>query len=122
MTVALERIAYADGNTALTGWLARPAGPARAAVLVFPTIANVTANVERKAQALAEAGYLALIADFYGVAEVDFASAGPLAQALRADPAVYRARLAAGLAATAISAPPASTACSIRNCRQSPAR
>ncbi|MBU6268851.1 MAG: dienelactone hydrolase family protein [Sphingomonadales bacterium] len=95
----LERIAYADGDVALTGWLARPVGNARAAVLVFPTIANVTANVERKAAALAAAGYLALIADFYGVDVPDFPSAGPLAQALRADPAVYRARLAAGLAA-----------------------
>jgi len=94
---ALERIAYADGALALTGWLARPAGAARAAVLVFPTIANVTANVERKAAALAEAGYLALIADFYGADVPDFAAAGPLAKALRADPAVYRARLQAGL-------------------------
>ena len=99
MTAGLERVAYADRATALTGWLARPSGPARAAVLVFPTIANLTANVARKARGLAEAGYLALVADFYGVPVPDFAAAGPLATALRADPAIYRARLAAGLAA-----------------------
>jgi len=97
--VTLERVDYADGEVALAGWLARPLGAARAAVLVFPTIANVTANIERKAQALAESGYIALIADLYGEPVPDFAAAGPLAQALRADPAVYRRRLAAGLAA-----------------------
>ena len=95
----LEALAYHDGETALTGWLARPIGQPRAAVVVFPTIANITANVERKVAALAEAGYLALIADFYGEPVADFAAAGPLAHKLRADPQVYRARLAAGLAA-----------------------
>lgn len=62
----LERIDYADGDIELTGWLARPVGPARAAVLVFPTIMNVTRVIEAKAVALAEQGYLALVADFYG--------------------------------------------------------
>ena len=99
MTDGLERIDYADGVTALTGWLAPPNRTPRAAVLVFPTIANLTANVARKARALADAGYLALVADFYGLPVPDFAAAGPLAAALRADPVSYRARLAAGLAA-----------------------
>ncbi|MDE2403425.1 MAG: dienelactone hydrolase family protein [Sphingomonadales bacterium] len=100
-----EAVAYADGDVALTGWLSRPAGAPRAAVLVFPTIANTTPNVERKAQALADAGYLAMIADFYGVEVPDFPSAGPLAQALRADPQVYRRRLAAALEALRAHAP-----------------
>ena len=95
----LERIDYADGAAPLTGWLARPVGEARAAVLVFPTIANVTPAVERRAAMLAKAGYLALIADFYGEPVVDFAAAGPLAKALRQDAGVYRARLTAALAA-----------------------
>ena len=96
---ALERVAYADGATALTGLLARPLGTPRAAVLVFPTIMNVTPFIEAKAMALAEQGYLALIADFYGTAVADFPAAMGLAVALRSDVDLYRARLRAGLAA-----------------------
>lgn len=95
----LTPLAYRDGATALTGWVARPAGKARGAVVVFPTIANVTANIERKAHSLAQAGYLALIADFYGEAVVDFAAGGALAKVLRADPLAYRRRLGAALGA-----------------------
>jgi dienelactone hydrolase len=95
----LETVRYRDGDTALTGWLARPAGAPRAAILVFPTIANPNPPIERRARMLAEAGYLALIADFYGEPVRDFAHAGELAKVLRADPLVYRARLLAALAA-----------------------
>ena len=96
---ALQPITYNDGATGLTGWLAKPNGQPKAAVLVLPTIANVTANIERKAQALADAGYLALIADFYGEPVADFAASFPLAEKLRADPAIYRARIIAALSA-----------------------
>ncbi len=93
---SLEALAYAHGGTALTGWLARPAGPARAALVLFPTIANVNAHMERRAAMLAQAGYLVLIADFYGVAEGDWSA---LATELRADTAHYRARISAAVAA-----------------------
>jgi dienelactone hydrolase len=99
--MALERISYCQGGTALTGWLARPSGTPRAAVVIFPTIANVNEHMERRARMLAEASYVAMIADFYGVAEGDWQA---LAKDLRADPAHYRARLAA--AATALRAQP----------------
>lgn len=103
---ALERIAYADGTTPLTGWLARPAGPARAAVAVFPTFMNVTPGVEAKARALAEAGCVALIGDFYGpAAPHDMESAFAAMSALRADPLAMRARLRATLAALTEAAP-----------------
>lgn len=95
----LERIDYRDGGTELTGRLARPAGTPRAAVVVFPTIANATPPIERRAAMLAEAGYLAMIADFYGQEVESFEAAGPLAKALRADVAIYRNRLAAAVAA-----------------------
>jgi len=95
----LERADYADGNTALTGWLARPAGAPRAGVLVFPTIMNITPFIEAKALALAEQGYLALIADFYGTPVANFPAAMELAGALRRDVDLYRARLFAGLSA-----------------------
>lgn len=95
----MDRIDYRDGETALTGWLARPEGRPRAAVLVWPTIMNVTPAIERRAAMLADAGYLALIGDFYGQPVTDFVASRPLADALRADVDGYRARLLAGLAA-----------------------
>lgn len=95
----LERVDYSDRGAALTGWLARPAGAPRAAVLVFPTIANVLPAIERRAGLLAERGYLAMIADFYGQPVASFEASRPLAEALRADVDHYRARLLAGLEA-----------------------
>lgn len=96
---ALERVDYDDRGTALTGWLARPQGAPRGAVLVWPTIANVTPAIVSRAELLARQGYVALIADFYGEAVRDFDHARALAGALRPDPDHYRARLFAGLAA-----------------------
>lgn len=104
--MSLERIAYADGETALTGWLARPAGPARAAVAVFPTFMNTTPGVEAKALALADAGCVALIGDFYGPeAPHDAASAFAAMNNLRADPLAMRVRLRATLGKLADLAP-----------------
>ncbi len=96
---ALEPVAYSHGDIPLTGWLARPVGPARAAVVIYPTIANANNAVERRAGMLAKAGYIAFIADFYGQPVDDFAHAGKLAGELRADPAFYRERLAAAISA-----------------------
>jgi len=96
---AMERVEYADGDVALTGWLARPAISARAAILLFPTIANANPPMERRASMLADAGYLTMIADFYGEPVPSFEAAGPLAQKLRADAGSYRARLAAACGA-----------------------
>lgn len=95
----LEAVTFDDRGTALTGWLARPEGAPRAAVLVFPTIANVTPAIERRAQMLADRGYLAFVGDFYGEPVADFAAAQPLAAALRGDVDHYRARLQANLQA-----------------------
>lgn len=95
----LEPVAYSDGGTALSGLLARPVGMARAAVVVFPTIANVTPPIERRAAMLAEAGYVAMIADFYGEQVGSVEASRPLAEQLRADADVYRARLRAAVTA-----------------------
>ena len=73
---AMKRVDYTHGKVALTGWLAVPDGPARGALLVLPTIANVTPAIERRAAMLADAGFIALIADFYGAPVADFAAAG----------------------------------------------
>lgn len=94
-----QPIAYRDGDLALTGRLIRPEGAPRAAVAVFPTIMNPTPAVETKARALAEAGYVAMICDFYGAAPQDLSQANEWANTLRADSRVYRARLHTALAA-----------------------
>lgn len=96
--MALEQIAYFDGDTALTGWLARPVGEMRGVVLVLPTIMNANPPMERRAAMLADAGFLALIADFYGEPVRDFEHSMALAGALRASVEGYRARLRAALA------------------------
>lgn len=96
-----EALPYNDGETALTGQAFRPDGPPRAAVLVFPTIMNPTASVENKARSLAETGYLALIADFYGKQPASFDEARACAAEIRPDPLVYRRRLRAALRALA---------------------
>lgn len=93
----LDRIDYRDGNAALTGWLARPQGTPRGAVLIWPTIMNVTPAIERRAEMLADRGYLALIGDFYGAPAADMEQARALAEDLRGDTDGLRARLRAAL-------------------------
>lgn len=100
-----EPVAYRDGETALRGAIYRPAGAPRAAIAVFPTILNPTPAVEAKARALAEAGYLAFVADFYGEAPADFPDAVARSTDLRADAGQYRRRLHAALQALASAAP-----------------
>lgn len=97
----LSALDYADGDTSLSGLLARPSGKPRAAILVFPTIMNSTPAVEDKASQLADAGYLALIADFYGQQPASFDDARACAATIRPDPLAYRQRLRAGLRALA---------------------
>lgn len=103
----MEQVSYRDGDLALTGLLARPEREARAAVVVFPTIANVTPAIERRAAMLADSGFVALIADFYGEPVENFDASQPLAAKLRADVDVYRTRLSA--AVTALRDHPAAT-------------
>ena len=67
--------------------------------MVYPTIANVTPAIERRALMLADAGYLAMIADFYGEPVESFEASLPLADKLKADPAQYRARILAAVSA-----------------------
>lgn len=93
----MDRIAYRDGGAALTGLLARPAGKPKAAIAVFPTIMNANQTMRNKAQALAEAGYLALICDFYGSIPITFQEARQLSQIFADSPAAFRDRIRAGL-------------------------
>ncbi len=95
----VEQIDYADGEVGLTGFLVRPEGPPRAAILILPTIVNGNAAMVRRAQMLAAEGYVAMVADFYGVQVRDFDHARELSGPLRSSAETYRQRLRAGLAA-----------------------
>lgn len=97
----MRAIAYHDGGTSLSAALFEPQRLPRAAVLVFPTIMNSTQAVVDKAKALADAGYLALVADFYGGQPETMDQARHLAMAIRATPQDYRRRLRASVKALA---------------------
>lgn len=101
----LEPLVYDHAGARLTGLLARPSGIARAAIVLYPTIVNANEAMERRARMLADAGFLVMIADFYGEPVADFAAGQALAGALRTDPAFYRARLAAAIEALRGAAP-----------------
>lgn len=95
----LELVSYSHAGQELSGWLACPPGPARAAIVIFPTIANFNPAIERRARMLADLGYVAMVADFYGEAVESFEASRPLAEKLRADVSHYRGRLAAAITA-----------------------
>ncbi|AKH41555.1 dienelactone hydrolase [Altererythrobacter atlanticus] len=97
----LETLAYSDGEIGLTSHVARPKGVPRAAVLVFPTIMNPGGFVFDKAKSLADHGYLALVADFYGKQPENFDQSREFAMEIRQTPDSYRNRLRAGLKALA---------------------
>lgn len=96
-----EPVHYADAGTRLTGHLARPDSAPRAAVLVFPTIMNPTPAVEAKAWDLSQAGYVSMLADFYGKQPSSFDEARLFAGEIRTTPELYRQRLRASLRALA---------------------
>ena len=59
------RISTLDGGGAFDCYLARPAGPPTAAIVVIQEIFGVNAGIRRKCDRLAEAGYLALAPDLF---------------------------------------------------------
>lgn len=100
--IELRRIEYSEGDTALSGLHARPAGAdrgdVRGAVTIYPTFINSTPGVEAKARLLVEAGYEVLIADFYGPdAPGNPEQAFAAMTTLRSNPDAMRRRLRAAL-------------------------
>ena len=93
-----ETIPYKDGETALTGLLFRPPGKPRAAILVYPTIMNQEGVVFEKAASLAEHGYLAFMADFYGKNPADFGQSREFAAEIRPQPQDFRRRIRQAIA------------------------
>lgn len=96
-----EQIVHSDGDVELTGLLVAPLGTPKAAVVVYPTIMNMTQSVLDKAQDLAAHGYLAMVADFYGKTPTSFDQSREFALEIRTTPELYRQRLRSGLKALA---------------------
>ena len=59
------RISTLDGDGAFDCYIARPARPATAAIVVIQEIFGVNAGIRRKCDRLADAGYLALAPDLF---------------------------------------------------------
>jgi len=96
-----QTVAYRQGGEELRGYLAydRAIGGARPAVLVVYEWWGLNDYVKRRANQLAELGYIAFAADIYGNGFVtkDQQEAGRLAGRFRGDRRLLRDRAAAGL-------------------------
>jgi dienelactone hydrolase len=95
----LRTFEYEHDGVTLKGELALPAGPGpHPAVLVMHHAIGLGSNEMRRARMLADAGYVALATDMYGIGtrEVPQSEYAPLFMALQEDPAKLRARVLAG--------------------------
>ncbi len=94
----LVEVGYSDGQVDLVARHARPQGPVRAAIAIYPTFMNSTPAVEAKALQLVQAGYAVLIGDFYGPESPSSAEEAFAAMRnLRGNPQAMRQRLGATL-------------------------
>jgi len=98
-----QPLTYADGETKLAGYVARPSavqGKVPGVVVIHQWM-GVTDHERQVSDDLAKLGYVALAADIYGegVRPKDTAEAGKLAGAFKGDRALFRRRIAAAVAA-----------------------
>jgi dienelactone hydrolase len=95
-----QEFIYRDGDTSLTGQIARPPGSGpHPAVLVMHSALGLDEHMCRRARDLAALGYVALAADMYGVGQKTLKreETGPLLRPLLEDADLLRARVAATL-------------------------
>jgi dienelactone hydrolase len=101
--VKTEALTYQVGDKTMVGYLARPADASgdRPGILVVHEWMGLNAYAKKRAEQLAELGYVALAADIYGDGKVaaDIPEAQKLSGALKADRPELRARAAAALEA-----------------------
>ena len=102
-----QTLDYRHGDTLCRGYLARPDGAGmRPGIVIFHEAPGLNDNVRRRANMLAELGFVALGADMYGGGTVarDGDEAMRLMGTLREDTALLRARARAALDALAAQA------------------
>lgn len=100
--IETKTVDYQQGDTRLVGYLAYPkeVKEPRPGVLVVHERMGLNDYAKRRAEQLAELGYVAFAADIYGDGKIatDTKEAGALSSAYKKDRALLRARAAAGLA------------------------
>jgi dienelactone hydrolase len=100
--IETKAVEYRQGDTRLVGYLAAPrdAKGLLPGVLVVHEWMGLNDYAKRRAEQLAELGYVAFAADIYGDGKIaaDAKEAGALAGSYKKDRALLRARAAAGLA------------------------
>ncbi|RVQ69774.1 dienelactone hydrolase family protein [Croceicoccus ponticola] len=98
--MGVEPVAFDHDGIAYGAALVRPVGTPRGAVLILPTIANRNEAMDRRARMLADAGFVAVIGDFYGArAPADFDAVMQAGRAMMADTPRFREVLNANLMA-----------------------
>ena len=101
-SIEAAALEYAEGNTTLEGWLAKPKflGGKNPGVLVIHDWTGVQAYSKGRAEQLAKLGYVAMVADIYGkgVRPADPKASAAEAGKYKTDRALFRQRLLAGLA------------------------
>lgn len=99
--IETKTVEYQQGDTRLVGYLAYPqeVKEPRPGVLVVHEWLGLNDYAKRRAEQLAELGYVAFAADIYGDGKVvaDRKEAGALSSTYKKDRALLRARVAAGL-------------------------
>ena len=101
--IETKAVEYRQGDTRLVGYLAYPKDVkgSRPGILVVHEWLGLNDYAKRRAEQLAELGYVALAADIYGDGKIaaNREEAGKLAGSYKNDRPLLRARVAAGLAA-----------------------
>lgn len=97
--ISTEAVPYTHGEVELEGYLAIPEGEPKGAVLVVHEWWGLNDYAKRRADMLAELGYVAFAVDMYGKGMVTDSAeqAGQWAGAVAGDRERYRARALAGL-------------------------
>lgn len=91
----LKSVAYKDGDQQLNGLVTSNAGKKLPGVLILPAWKGVDEEARAAAEALEKQGYIAFIADIYGVGNTpaDNAAAAKIAGSYRSDYARYQKRI-----------------------------
>ena len=95
----LKSVSYQDGTQKLSGLVTSNAGKKLPGVLILPAWMGIDKEAKTAAAELEKAGYIAFIADIYGVGNTptDYASAGKMAGSYKQNFEAYQKRIALAL-------------------------
>ena len=95
----LKSVSYQDGTQKLSGLVTSNAGKKLPGVLILPAWMGIDKEAKTAAAELEKAGYIAFIADIYGVGNTptDYASAGKMAGSYKQNFEAHQKRIALAL-------------------------